>query len=460
MHAASILVVDDEPLQRWAVREQLQSWGYEVSEAESADAALAAYRAATPDLVLLDLRLGAESGLDVLRNLREIDPAAAVIMVTGHGGLDEAVDGFRLGLVDFFRKPLDFDALRVALRYRFDAMRLRQEAEHEREGRARDAEIVGTSAAITAALKVMRKVAASDATTVLLQGESGTGKDLFSKALHDGSPRRGGPFIAINCAALPEALLESELFGHERGAFTDAKAMKRGILELADGGTLYLDEVGELRPPLQAKLLRVLETMTFRRVGGLRDITMDTRVVAASNRNLEHAVQSGDFRADLFYRLGVIQIHLPPLRERREDLPALVEHFTSRLSVKLRKRLMTVTAGALEAFGRYDWPGNIRELRNALERSVILEDGDAITSEYLPPQIASPVQRAVRPVTAFVLPGSGMSLEKMEESLVRQAFQMANGNQTRAAKLLDISRDALRYKLKKLGLIGQEGEDE
>ncbi len=458
MSAASILVVDDEPLQRWAVREHLQAWGYRVTEADSAGAALASYRAQSPDLVLLDLRLGADSGLDVLRDLREIDPSAAVIMVTAHGDLEDAVGGFRLGLTDFFKKPLDFEALQVALKYRFDAMRLRQEVDHERKARAGDAEIVGTSPAITAAIRVMHKVAASEATTVLLQGESGTGKDLFSKALHEHSARRDGPFIAVNCAALPDALLESELFGHERGAFTDAKAMKKGVFELADGGTLYLDEIGELKPALQAKLLRVLETMTFRRVGGLRDITVDTRVVAASNRNLEQGVQSGEFRSDLYYRLGVIQVHLPPLRERRDDLPLLVEHFVSRLAVKLRKRPMTVAPATLEAFSRYDWPGNIRELRNALERSIILEDGDAITPEYLPPQITAPTPGPTKPVSAFVLPASGTSLEKMEESLVRQAIQMADGNQTKAAKLLDISRDALRYKLKKLGLLGSEEE--
>ncbi|MCL4846089.1 MAG: sigma-54 dependent transcriptional regulator [Acidobacteria bacterium] len=457
---SSVLVVDDEPLQRWAVREHLQAWGYQVAEADSAESALAAYRALAPDLVLLDLKLGADSGLDVLASLREIDPAAAVIMVTAHGGLDDAVDGFRLGLVDFFRKPLDFEALRVALRYRLDAMRLRQEVDRERQARADDAEIIGTSAAITAAIRILQKVAESEATTVLLQGESGTGKDLFAKALHDRSARRHGPFIAVNCAALPEALLESELFGHERGAFTDAKALKKGVFELADGGTLYLDEIGELKPALQAKLLRVLETMIFRRVGGLRDISIDTRVVAASNRDLEQAVQQGEFRADLFYRLGVIQIQLPPLRERRDDLPILVEHFATRLSLQLRKRPMSVAPAALDAFRRYDWPGNVRELRNALERSIILEDGDAITTEYLPPQIASPGASPVRPVSGFVLPASGMSLERMEESLVRQAFQLASGNQTRAAKLLDISRDALRYKLKKLGLIGHEGEGE
>ena len=458
--ATSILVVDDEPLQRWAVREQLQSWGYQVAEADSSAAALAAYRASAPDLVLLDLKLGAESGLDVLKALRELDPAAAVIMVTAHGGLEDAVDGFRLGLTDFFRKPLDFEALQVALRYRFDAMRLRQEVDRERLERSREAEIIGTSPAIMAALRVMHKVAASEATTVLFQGESGTGKDLFSKALHDSSGRRGGPFIAVNCAALPEPLLESELFGHERGAFTDAKSMKKGVFELADGGTLFLDEIGELKPALQAKLLRVLETMTFRRVGGLRDITVDTRVVAASNRNLEQAVQTGEFRGDLYYRLGVIQVHLPPLRDRREDLPALVEHFTTRLSVKLRKRQMTVTPAALEAFCRYDWPGNVRELRNALERAIILEDGDVITTEYLPPQLTSPAPAAAKDASPFVLPPGGTSLERMEEALVRQAIQMADGNQTRAAKLLDISRDALRYKLKKLGLIGHDAEDD
>jgi two-component system response regulator AtoC len=465
MTTSRILIVDDEPLQRWALKEQLVRWGYEVLEADSGQSALELYRTHLPDVVLLDLRLGAESGLDVLKEIKAVDPAAAVIMVTAHGDLDDAVSGFRLGLTDFFSKPVDFAALRVALRYRLEARRLRAEVDRRRQRDQTGQVLVGQSPAFLEAVRTMEKVAASGATTVLLQGESGTGKDLFARALHDRSSRCEEPFVAVNCAALPDTLLETELFGHERGAFTDARTMKRGMFELADRGTLYLDEVGELKLPLQAKLLRVLEELAFRRVGGVHDIRVDVRVVAASNRDLARAVEEGQFRADLFYRLGVVQICLPPLRERREDVPLLVEHFVGLLGRRLRRPIKGVTPEAMAALCQYDWPGNARELRNVLERALILEDQEVLTTRYLPSSAsrgapAGPVRAQGRPgATGFVLPPEGVSLERVEEDLVRQAMQLADGNQTRAARLLDISRDALRYKLKKFGIPARDGEE-
>jgi DNA-binding NtrC family response regulator len=460
MAAPNILVVDDERLQRWGAREHLQAWGYGVLEADSASTAIDTYRRENPDLVLLDLKLGLESGLDVLRDIKAMNPSAAVIMITAHGVIEDAVDGFRLGLIDFMRKPLDFEALRVALRYRLDAQRLRSEVERVRHDRSREAAVVGTSPPVQRALRLIERVATSEATTVLLQGESGTGKDLFAQILHERGTRASGPFVAVNCAALPGTLLESELFGHERGAFTDARAMKKGLFEAADGGTLYLDEIGELELALQAKLLRVLETMTFRRVGGLRDITTDARVVAATNRNLHEAVRAGQFREDLYYRLGVIQVTLPPLRERREDIPALVEHLVERLAVKARRQPMAVSPRAMEALTRYDWPGNVRELRNALERAILLEDGATVTTEHLPAAIVPLAADAVPQLSPFVLPPTGVSLERVEEHLVRQAMELADGNQSRAARLLDTTRAALRYKLKKYGMLAQEASDE
>jgi len=459
MSAGRILVIDDDPLQRWAVCEQLSRWDYAVSEAASGGAALEAYRAQAPDVVLLDLRLGAESGLDVLRELRALDPSAAVIMVTAHGELDDAVSGFRLGLTDFFRKPIEFEALKVALRYRVEARRLRDQVDRSREADRAEHRVVGSSPALKEALQVLEKVAQSGATTVLLQGESGVGKDLFAKELHRLSARRDGPFVAVNCAALPDELLESELFGHERGAFTDARTMKRGVFELAESGTLYLDEIGEMKAPMQAKLLRAIEEVTFRRVGGTHDIHVDTRVVAASNRDLERAVRDGAFRADLFYRLGVIQIRLPALRERREDVPPLVEYFAEQLGRRIRGRPGAVTTEAMDVLCRYDWPGNVRELRNCLERALILEDDVTVTPRFLPGAVAAgPNAKAPEAgrVPGLILPASGTSLEQVEEALVRQAFAQAGGNQTRAAKLLDISRDALRYKLKKFGIGGDQ----
>jgi DNA-binding NtrC family response regulator len=460
MSAHKILIVDDDRVQRWPVREQLRRWGYEVVEADNGATALDLFRTEAPDVVLMDLRLGTESGLDVLKQIRALDPNAAVMMVTAHGDVDDAVSGFRLGLTDFFRKPIDFTALRVALRYRLETERLREVATRAREADVARRPIVGRSPALLEALTVMRKVAASNATAVLLEGESGTGKDLMAKAIHEASARRDESFVHVNCAALPETLLESELFGHEKGAFTDARATKKGMFELASGGTLYLDEIGELKLPLQSKLLHVLEDLSFRRLGGVSDITVDTRIIAASNRNLEQAVKEGLFRSDLYYRLRVVRILLPPLRERPEDIPLLVEHLVRQLGVRLGRQMTGIAPDAMALLTRYHWPGNVRELRNALERALILEDGDVLTTRYLsegrepgPPPAASPAG------DPFELPVGGASLERVEASLVRQAMAQAGGNQTKAAKLLDISRDTLRYKLKKHGLVDRDPDD-
>jgi two-component system, NtrC family, response regulator AtoC len=456
MPSHKILIVDDDALQRWSVGEQLRRWGYGVLEADTGAAALEAFRAHRPDVVLLDLRLGAESGLDVLKEIKALDPAAAVMMVTAHGDLDDAVTGFRIGLTDFFRKPIDFTALRVALRYRLETERLREVVTRSREAQSPGHPIVGTSPALRAALDVMRKVASSNATAVLLEGESGTGKDLMAKAIHTASARRDEPFVHVNCAALPETLLESELFGHEKGAFTDARATKRGLFELAAGGTLYLDEIGELKTPLQAKLLRAIEELSFRRIGGVSDITVDTRIVAATNRNLVQAVKGGTFRADLYYRLRVVHILLPPLRERREDIPLLVEHLMGQLSTRLGRPGVRVAPGSVAALCRYHWPGNVRELRNAIERALILEDGDVIPVRYAGDSREESAPGDAEALHLFQLPPGGLSLDRLEESFVRQAMAMARGNQTRAARLLDISRDTLRYKLKKLGMVERE----
>ena len=453
-----ILVVDDDELQRWAVRKHLTAWGYEVIEAADGQSGLEMFSTHLPDLVLLDLQMPDQTGMDVLKQMRAIDPNTVAIMVTAHGGVQDAVAGFKLGLFDFLSKPLDFDALGVTLRFGLEARHLRTEVDRLREGQRGSADdgVIGTSAAVADAVKMVRKLAASGASTVLLTGESGTGKDFYAKVMHFGSPRANGPFIPVNCAAIPDTLMESELFGHEKGAFTDARFLKKGVFELADGGTLYLDEIGELKPSLQAKMLRVLESLTFRRVGGTRDISVDVRVVAATNRDLDKAVRVGEFRSDLLFRLRVIEMDLKPLRTRREDIPDLVRHFLTECSLKFHKPMTGVTKAAMDAMCRYDWPGNVRELKNAIERAVILEESTELTVEYLPDRLAAPAPVAGAPsagsAEGFMLPPGGVSLERVEESLVRQAITAANGNQTRAAQLLDISRDALRYKLKKFDI--------
>jgi DNA-binding NtrC family response regulator len=382
-------------------------------------------------------------------------------MITGNVQVESTISALRGGAYDFIGKPISLEELRVTIRNGIEARYLRREVEQVRKERTREfnfRQIVGESPAMKKMLELAAKVAESDVSSVLLQGESGTGKDLVAKAIHYGSQRGEGPFIAINCAALPATLIESELFGYEKGAFTDAKARKEGLFEQAEGGTLLLDEIGELELALQAKLLRVFEEGAFRRVGGLKDIPLDVRVLAASNRDLKMESDAGRFRLDLYYRLSIIQIDIPPLRERGDDVLLLTQHYVETIGsrLRLRKKITGLSPDVVEVFRRYNWPGNVRELRNVIERALILEDNDTITMEYLPLSLLGPIRRDGSPSQSdtlnaqFVLPGEGISLEEAELSFVQQAIDRSAGNQTRAAELLGISRDQLRYRLKKL----------
>src|SRR5436305_4577847 len=384
-----ILVVDDEKMIRWSLGEALRGWGFEPVEAETGSGALAAFEAESPAVVLIDINLPDASGLEVLRKIRQRQPDAVAIMITANVLVDETIAALRGGAYDFIGKPINLEELHVAIRNGIEASRLRREVNLIRRERSRQFsfdQIIGQSPAIREMLAMSQKVAESEVSSVLLQGESGTGKDLVAKAIHYHSNRADGPFIAINCAAIPATLIESELFGYEKGAFTDAKARKEGMFEQAEGGTLLLDEIGELELSLQAKLLRVLEEGAFRRVGGLKDIPLDVRVVAASNRDLKAESEQVRFRLDLYYRLSVIQIDIPPLRERGEDILMLAEHYISTLGerLRLRRKIRGLAPEVAEAFRHYSWPGNVRELRNVVERAMILEDEDVITTEYLP----------------------------------------------------------------------------
>jgi DNA-binding NtrC family response regulator len=379
-------------------------------------------------------------------------------MITANVLVDETIAALRGGAYDFIGKPINLEELQVAIRNGIEAGHLRKEVNLFRRERAQQFsfdQIIGESPTMREMLGLAHKVAESEVSSVLLQGESGTGKDLVAKAIHYHSTRADKPFVAINCAALPGTLIESELFGYEKGAFTDAKARKEGLFEQAEGGTLFLDEIGELELSLQAKLLRVLEESSFRRVGGLKDLPLDVRVIAASNRDLKTEGEAGRFRSDLFYRLSVIQIDIPPLRERGDDVRVLAEHYISNFKSRLRRSVDSITPEALAAFRGYEWPGNVRELRNVIERAMILEDGDEITTKYLPRGLAGGSRAGlesrggVRP-DHIPLPPKGVSLEEVEMSLVRQALERSGGNQTKAAELLDISRDQLRYRMKKL----------
>src|SRR5437773_8667832 len=376
-----ILVVDDEKMIRWSLGEALRGWGFEPIEAETGSGALAAFEAESPAAILLDINLPDASGLEVLRKIRQRQPDAVAIMITANVLVDETIGALRGGAYDFIGKPINLEELHVAIRNGIEASRLRKEVNLFRRERAQQFsfdQIVGDSPTMREMLALAHKVAESEVSSVLLQGESGTGKDLVAKAIHYHSTRSENPFVAINCAAIPGTLIESELFGYEKGAFTDAKARKEGMFEQAEGGTLFLDEIGELELSLQAKLLRVLEEGSFRRVGGLKDLPLDVRVIAASNRDLKTEGEAGRFRADLFYRLSVIQIDIPPLRERDDDVRVLAEHYLSNFKSRLRKNIDSIAPEALSAFRSYEWPGNVRELRNVIERAMILEDGDEI----------------------------------------------------------------------------------
>ena len=442
---------------RWSLGEALRGWGFEPIEAATVSEALDRFEAESPTAVLLDINLPDGSGLDALRKIRHLQTDAVVIMITANVLVDETIAALRGGAYDFIGKPINLEELQVAIRNGIEAGRLRKEVNLFRRERAQQfnfAQIIGESGAMREMLALAHKVAESEVSSVLLQGESGTGKDLVAKAIHYHSARADNPFVAINCAALPGTLIESELFGYEKGAFTDAKARKEGLFEQAEGGTLFLDEIGELELSLQAKLLRVLEEGSFRRVGGLKDLPLDVRVIAASNRDLKTEGEAGRFRSDLFYRLSVIQIDIPPLRERGDDIRVLAEHYMSSFRSRLRKKIDGIDPEALEIFCRYQWPGNVRELRNVIERAMILEDGDEITAKYLPRGLASDSRTGTAPQSAttnlFRLPAEGVPLEDVEMTLVRQALERSGGNQTKAAELLHISRDQLRYRMKKL----------
>ena len=477
MPAEKILIVDDERLVRWSLRQKCEEWGYHVGEAEAGEPALKLAQHESPDLVLLDVRLPDISGLAVLEQQKKNGDARAVIMITADPQLDDVKAALKLGAYDFVGKPLDFDELRVTVKNALETTRLRSEVQSLRgeiRQRAGYHNVVAVSAKMTELLNFVRKVAASEATTILIQGESGTGKDLIAKAIHYESGRQERPFVAINCSAIPETLMEAELFGHERGAFTDAKQMKKGLFETADGGTLFLDEIGELSPLLQAKLLRVLEDQMIRRVGGVRDMQVDVRVIAASNRDLEKAVRDGQFRQDLYYRLAIIAIVIPPLRERKDDILPLVDFFVDHYNRRFKKSVRGLAEDTRRLLLSHNWPGNVRELRNAIERAMILEEEPLLRSTYLPFAVSEaggltaferassgdgPVLANGRVLPRLYIPEGGTSLEEVEHSMVELAMRQANGNQTQAARLLDISRDALRYKLKKFGLIhGEEDE--
>ena len=450
-----ILVVDDEPLVRWSLREGLDKAGFQVSLAESGEEALRILGEESQDLVLLDNRLPGSQGVEVLGPMKELDPDMVVIMITAHADVKTAVEAMKLGAFDYFTKPFEIEEIVVAVQKALETTRLKREVAHllkEQEERWGFGKVIARSPAMIEVIETAQKVAASETTTVLLEGETGTGKDLVARAIHFASSRGREPFVPISCSALPENLLESELFGYEKGAFTDAKTSKKGLFETGNRGTVYLDEIGDVRPSLGIKLLRVIEEKTFRRVGGTKDIQVDVRIIAATNRDLEKLVREGAFREDLYFRLKVVPIMIPPLRERREEIIPLANFFIEAFCREYRRKPKAISPGAEGAMLAYDWPGNVRELRNVIERAVILEPGDELLSTHLPLDILRPRVEEAERVQGLAIPPEGISLEKVEEELIKAALAMTQGNQSEAARLLDLSRDTLRYRAKKLGL--------
>ncbi len=449
---STILVCDDEELIRWSLSTHLQQEGYSVLTAADGQECLEQVARNSIGLVLLDLKMPRKDGLTTLRELRAAGHEFPVVVLTAHGGVETAIEATRLGAADYLAKPFDVREVSLTVEKALAHDRLRHEVHYlRRRERAGYGDFVGEHACLQPMFETLRRLESVDAPTVLLQGESGTGKDVVARAIHSRGPRKAEPFVAVDCAALPEQLIESELFGHERGSFTDAKATKPGLFEIAGRGVVFLDEIGELPLQTQSKLLRAIEDRTFRRVGGVRPLQLEAGIVAATNRNLKECVEKGTFREDLFFRLDVISIRIPPLRDRPTDLPLLVEHFLERFS---KHRRVGVDGEAVALLKQYRFPGNVRELRNLVERLVLLGTEDVIRAEHLPPEI-----RFARASTTssgkgcpFELPEEGVDLEAVERGLLTQALGRTNGNQSAAARLLGISRYALRYRMEKFGL--------
>ena len=447
---STILVVEDEPKMRRVLELNLAEEGYTAITVPDAEAGLNLLRREKVDLVLTDIKLPGMDGLEFLQAVKRTNAAIPVVVMTAYGTVETAVQAMKDGAADYLAKPLDLEELLVRVGRVTEQARLKREVrELQRQlvERHRLEGIIGESGRMQEVLALVTRVAPSDA-TVLIRGESGIGKELIARAIHFNSRRAAGPLVSLNCAALPEQLLESELFGHERGAFTGAVAQRKGRFEQADGGTIFLDEIGDLSPTLQVKLLRVLQERAFERVGGNKTLSVDVRILAATHRDLEQAMRDGTFREDLYYRLNVVTIQIPPLRDRREDIPLLLDHFLRRFAEKNRREVTGLTAAARDAFLKYDYPGNIRELENLVERAVLLCRGRVIDLEDLPAAVR-PGERSADQPESRRLPDI---LGQIERQTIREALERCAGVQTQAAEALGIGERVLRYKMKKHGL--------
>jgi len=456
-----IFLLDDDDLIVSMLARALKGEGYEVQAETDPNGIVDKIRPFAPDLVMLDLKLPGTTGMDILKEITDRGIVTQVVMLTSDDSAESAVRAMKLGAVDYLTKPFDMDEVKIVVASILEKGSLKQEVEYLRKISSElvTKEIIGTSGVIKKLKEKAEKLAQSGVPTMLITGENGTGKELFAwyihTLMHGGDDESYAPFIGINCAALPEPLIESELFGHEKGSFTDAKTEKKGIFELASQGSILLDEIGEMKPNLQAKLLRVLEERKVRHVGGKHDIPIEATVFATTNRNLEDAVEKSEFRIDLYYRLNVFSLHIPPLRERQEDILLLAKHFLKVYSAKYnRAAIKGFTPEAEKLLLSYGWPGNVRELRNVIERIVVLETGEKVLPDHLPKEILfrkGPVVASTMGA-GISLPEAGLSLDDVEKNLILQALEKAGGNKTQAAKLLGITYDSLRYQIKKFGL--------
>lgn len=462
---AKILIIDDEVILAKSLLRSLTKAGYEGSTATSAEDGLKLVVEERPDLVLLDLKLGGMGGLEALQRIVDFDPSILVIMITAYGSVETAVEAMKMGAVDYLCKPLDLEALKIAMARALEERRLRQRLSYYQRRdleEARGLRIIGESPAMKRVLDLVEKIAqlegeAGDLPTVLILGETGTGKDLVARAIHGRSCLADQPFVEVNCTTLPKDLLEAELFGYEKGAFTDAKASKAGLVEVADGGTLFLNEIGELPPEAQGKLLKVIEQKRIRRIGGIRERRINVRIIAATNQDLGSAVRERSFRPDLLYRLKVLTIELPPLRERGNDILLLAEHFLNRYVKKYGTGPKCLSPSALDVLESYRWPGNVRELAHVIERAVLLCEGEEIGPALLglDTGLRSP-RVGLKDLPLGEFPLEGLELKKIERYLIQKALALTRGNVSEAARRLGIGREALRYRMQKHAIVPPE----
>ena len=446
-----ILVVDDEEAVRLSLSEELREEGYMVSTATTGEEAVRTMKTSSPDLLLLDIKLPKMSGLDVLKKVKRLRQDILVIMLTAHGSFETAVEAGKHGVYNYIEKPFDIKKLKLDIKRALENLKASREnvelkeeitilKDRERQDLAANF-VMGPNKKMKNIFEIMKKVAESNATTVFVQGESGTGKELIAKEIHYLSARRDKLFVEVNCTALPETLLESELFGHEKGAFTDAKKQKKGLFEAADKGTLFLDEIGDMSPSMQAKLLRALQEKCFQRVGGTKKISVDTRIIASTNKDLQKAMKEGQFREDLYYRLQVIPITLPPLRERTDDIMVLAEHFVKKFNAEFKKSVAKVSPQAKKRMMEYSWPGNIRELQNVIERAILLESHDSLLPEHLmlPEEDRTKIRSSAKE----------LKLDAMEKKLIKKALDETGWDRNKAAKQLGVNRSTLSSKMRK-----------